>query len=466
MIINFILIINRILILTLSFLTANMAFAADCTEIALDVSNGRTDGGYSYLVPVTTGIPADNSNSPRQSTLRLFENGLEIGPAHSLHADIRNVGQGMFSHWSLPDGTAESIRFSSSDDTYPGTNEKSYSYCLTSTSSISNTTSPPSPTSGYHAPAPTSSFIVSVKNTGATGNGSTDDTAAIQAAVNQVGGTGGTVLVPNGTYMIDALTSVKLKSNMTFKMEAGAVLEAIPNAAGAYSIVKLSGVSNVNVAGGTIWGERHQHLGPGDMTMDGTGGQWGYCLSVWGGSNNYIEGVTSRECWGDGFYLDALAKNVFFYSVTAINNRRQGMSIIHADTVVVRDSIFRDTIGTPPQHGIDIEPDDNGNSVNNVQILNSKFINNNFRGIETYALGGPVTNVTISGNTFTDNQNGIEIVGASGHTISNNIITGKYGMAFYDATGNTVTGNTIKYTGGCITGGSGNTLSNNTCTLQ
>jgi hypothetical protein len=82
------------------------------------------------------------------------------------------------------------------------------------------------------APKPTSSLVVSVLTTGATPNDNTDDTSAIQSAINKVKGTGGTVLVPNGTYRINARTAIKPGSNMTFKMNSGAVLKAIPNALG------------------------------------------------------------------------------------------------------------------------------------------------------------------------------------------------------------------------------------------
>jgi len=62
------------------------------------------------------GTPADNNNA-NQSTLRLFENSLELGPAHSGHADIRSLGQGRFSHWSSTTGTGESLRFAASNNT-------------------------------------------------------------------------------------------------------------------------------------------------------------------------------------------------------------------------------------------------------------------------------------------------------------------------------------------------------------
>ena len=40
---------------------------------------------------------------------------------------------------------------------------------------------------------------ISVRNHGARGNGSTDDTAAFQRAINALPSGGGTVVVPNGT---------------------------------------------------------------------------------------------------------------------------------------------------------------------------------------------------------------------------------------------------------------------------
>ena len=50
--------------------------------------------------------------------------------------------------------------------------------------------------------------IVSVKDFGAVGNGSTDDTTAIQNAVNYVGSVGGTVYFPTGTYLISSTINV------------------------------------------------------------------------------------------------------------------------------------------------------------------------------------------------------------------------------------------------------------------
>jgi polygalacturonase len=63
---------------------------------------------------------------------------------------------------------------------------------------------------GRCAPAPKSPLVVNVKDKGAKGDGKTDDTASIQTAIDAVAGAGGTVLVPAGVYMIDAVAKPRL----------------------------------------------------------------------------------------------------------------------------------------------------------------------------------------------------------------------------------------------------------------
>lgn len=101
-----------------------------CTKHAIAIGSAGSDGGFAWIIGGTYGTPADNSNYPTQSILRIFENSTELGPAHSLHADIRTLGLGRFSHWSLTDGSGESIRFSSTDNSNPKTNGRTYTYCI------------------------------------------------------------------------------------------------------------------------------------------------------------------------------------------------------------------------------------------------------------------------------------------------------------------------------------------------
>jgi hypothetical protein len=225
------------------------------------------------------------------------------------------------------------------------------------------------------ATAPTSALVVDVRQSGAKGDGGTDDTAALQAAFDKVAGTGGTVLVPDGVYMVDAASErrLKIRNDTTVKLSPGATVKAIPNGAKTYALLTIAGSSNVTVTGGTLEGDRAQH-------MDKAGEQ-GMGLSILGGSKNVtVSGVTSKEMWGDGFYVEG-AQGITFCSVIADHNRRQGLSVIEADQLEVTNSVFSNTRGTAPSAGIDLEPDDVKQQISNVRIHNSKFLNNKGPGI-------------------------------------------------------------------------------------
>jgi parallel beta-helix repeat protein len=306
--------------------------------------------------------------------------------------------------------------------------------------------------------APTSSLVVNVMDKGAKANGITDDTAAIQAAVNQVAGTGGTVLVPDGTYMIDAITGIQIKSDMTLRMSRDTILKALPNGKDNYNIINITGASNINVIDGTLIGERDEH--------SGTTGEWGMGILLRDAANIVIEGVMAKNCWGDGFYIRGASKNVKFCSVIADNNRRQGMSIISVNGMVVKNSIFKNTGGTPPQAGIDLEPNDE-DTISNVQILNSQFSGNKGFGIQLYqgAKHSLIKNVTIDGNTISNNiAGGIANLNSSDHRISNNLVKDNqhYGIRLSKgAKGNTVTGNKVTGENGTRDEDGGNTVFDN-----
>ncbi|MGH8588262.1 MAG: right-handed parallel beta-helix repeat-containing protein [Gammaproteobacteria bacterium] len=104
--------------------------SSSCTQTPLTLSSAFSDGGFSYMVMATFGTAPDNLDNRTQSTLLLFENGVEIGPAHSRHSDVRDLGVGRFSHWSHTNGTGEALRLSASNNSDPRTNGMSYTYCV------------------------------------------------------------------------------------------------------------------------------------------------------------------------------------------------------------------------------------------------------------------------------------------------------------------------------------------------
>lgn len=93
------------------------------TKVELAIAT--SDGGFAYIVDGNFGTPASNLTFQTQSKLQLLEDGIALGPAHSLHEDIRNIGRGRYSHW---DRLGEALRFSASDNSDPRTNGRIYSY--------------------------------------------------------------------------------------------------------------------------------------------------------------------------------------------------------------------------------------------------------------------------------------------------------------------------------------------------
>jgi polygalacturonase len=262
---------------------------------------------------------------------------------------------------------------------------------------------------GFLAPSqscmrqPGSDLVVDVRDKGATPDDGTDDTAAIQAAIDAVAGSGGTVLVPDGVYLVDAVGKhrLKLKSRMTLSLAPGATLKAKPNDAEGYAVLSISGASDVTVVGGTLEGDRHEHVG--------TTGEWGMGVRIDGGAKRItLSGVTARHMWGDGFYVHG-ANGVLLCSVTADHNRRQGLSVIAVDGLVVAGSVFKNTAGTRPGSGIDLEPDQTTEAIANVRIQDSQFLNNVGPGLLIDGGKGPISNVEITNNAFAGNPRSIKL---------------------------------------------------------
>lgn len=106
-------------------LTVNeSSLAATSTPVAVDLTNLRNDGGYAYHISYRLPVTGDSNTSPKVSTMQLYEDGKPLGPAHSVHQDIRDYGKGRFSHW----GTT--LYFSASDNTNPATNGRKYTYTM------------------------------------------------------------------------------------------------------------------------------------------------------------------------------------------------------------------------------------------------------------------------------------------------------------------------------------------------
>ncbi len=117
-----------------------------------------------------------------------------------------------------------------------------------------------------------------------------------------------------------------------------------------------------------------------------TDGEGRHAIAIKGGDGVILKGLTLRDSGGDGIYLagssttGSYSKNIVIEDVVSTNNRRQGMSIISAQDVWVRNSEFTKSNGTSPEAGVDLEPNNAEERLVNINFSNCKFSNNNSSG--------------------------------------------------------------------------------------
>lgn len=222
-----------------------------------------------------------------------------------------------------------------------------------------------------------SDYDINVRDFGAKGDGVSNDTQAIQNAINSIAS--GVVFIPDGVYMIDALTHIRLHSNIRLVMSEAATLKAIPNASENYAVIWACNISNIEITGGNIVGDRFAH--------QGSSGQWGMGIDAEGCNNILISDITITDCWGDGIYIgSSYAQNycqgVLIERVLADHNRRNGITVISAKDLTIRDCVVSNTNGTLPASGIDLEPNSRAEFMQNVLIENVQSANNGIAGSE------------------------------------------------------------------------------------
>ncbi|HET6436146.1 MAG TPA: right-handed parallel beta-helix repeat-containing protein [Xanthomonadaceae bacterium] len=222
------------------------------------------------------------------------------------------------------------------------------------------------------------SAVISVRDKGAVGDGQHDDTAAIQAAISALPATGGTVVVPAGTYLVDTTKRIRLRSNMLLRMDAEAKLVAKPSSVSRAYILYINDSSDVEISGGQLVGERDRH-----RYMTSSTDEWNHGLQILGGVRVTVRDLRVGDCTGDGICIGGGSRDVEIANVVSTNNRRQGLSITNCSGIRVHDSEFSHTNGTSPECGIDIEPDE-PYSCSDVLIRNCRLNNNAKYGLNVW----------------------------------------------------------------------------------
>jgi parallel beta-helix repeat protein len=295
----------------------------------------------------------------------------------------------------------------------------------------------------------------------AKGDGTSNDTAAIMAAVKAVAGSGKAVVIPAGTYRIDATANsgagIRLGSDMTLLMQAGAVLKALPSSTQSYSVVYVGGCSNVNISGGTILGNNGDNTIPVPTNVED-----GNALEITGARNVVVEGVTVGSAFNDGVYVAEDSSDILFNAIVSDGNRRSGMSIVYASRVAVLNSTFRNTTGAvevagqPMINGNGLNIEVNANQTISTVLIGGCTFTDNFDtglcwGVGTTAGQRTSTNAIFAdGNTFSGNSTGLSAEYSPYSCITRNQVSksSAFGIYIHDGSQNTYcAGNTVTGTG-------------------
>lgn len=234
-----------------------------------------------------------------------------------------------------------------------------------------------------------SPYWISVAETGAVGDGVTDDTPALQAAIAAAAGR--VVLVPPGTYSVSGLAMSTPGTRLW--LAPGAILRHPTTDAGSYSVITVT-AADCSITGGVIEGDL--------LTHTGTSGEWGHCIMVWSTAHRLrIDGVTVRYAWGDGIYVGGgPVEDVLIRDVIADSNRRQGLSIVEAVRPRVVGGVYRRTGRSgsiAPAAGIDVEPNPAGGDVTGCTITGVTLEDNTGPGLIVVSVAGRTTEATVTG---------------------------------------------------------------------
>ncbi len=171
-------------------------------------------------------------------------------------------------------------------------------------------------------------------------------------------------------------------SQIYFQKNSSLILK--PTADVRYQIISLHAVENVKIYNPTLIGDRDRHLG--------SKGEWGFGIDIRGSRNIEIYNANISDCWGDGIVLvktmrnmrSGVAKENIFPTENIniiggfINNvRRNGITIAGGKDIIIKNLLIANINGTNPMAGIDIEPDDSSNILENINIENVKINNVN-----------------------------------------------------------------------------------------
>lgn len=202
-------------------------------------------------------------------------------------------------------------------------------------------------------------------------DGTVDYTIHLQKALNE----NRNILMPNFPILVND-SGLDIMNNSVVYFQKKSSLHLKPSDKRSYQIIRIKDKSNIKIYNPKIYGDRNHHLG--------NNGEWGMGISITGSKNIEILNCTIKNCWGDGIYVGHSVKsssNVTIQGGIIDNNRRNGISVISVEKLLIKNVLISNTNGINPNTGIDIEPNYYYNNLNDIRIENVITYNNKINGI-------------------------------------------------------------------------------------
>jgi polygalacturonase len=216
-------------------------------------------------------------------------------------------------------------------------------------SASSSTPAAPAAPAASHTVARAALPVFNVKSYGAVGNGTHNDTSAINKAIvaANAASTGGIVEVPSGTYL--SANSIHLLSNVTIQLDAGSTI--VGSGAKTYDAPepnandKYQDYGHSHFHDAMIWGDRLTNIGfKGSGTIDGGGhlvpgtpasGQADKIISLTRCTGLTLSGITLRRGGHFAALINGCTTVVSDHLTIATTGNRDGWNVISTANVTI-----------------------------------------------------------------------------------------------------------------------------------
>ena len=132
-------------------------------------------------------------------------------------------------------------------------------------------------------------------------------------------------------------------------------------------------------------------------------GEWRHTIAIRNSRNVRIEGLALEESGGDGIEIAGIHKqpktfsrDIVLRDLVCDRHHRQGLSVVSVENLLVENCVFKNTFGTWPMDGVDLEPDAPENRMVNCVFRNCQSENNRGNGFEVALLQFRKTSIPVS----------------------------------------------------------------------